>query len=494
MFGKNRSRVVDNGDGKMGEGVSFTKMFYQMLQLLHHIGVTKQQAEGKLSKSFERKTAYLNKFVRPARPNENIRREIHNTNLAWATNMGRVMLKHYQTSLTKLTENISAANLSNETIQSAKQTALQWAKRNFGNKLQSKTVTEFVNQIRDACSGHQTSDRGQENCRSSTNHPSTSKTSKHADTRGKNGSHYPAPWYTKNLPGSTPIPGASKPIFRQNRSPPGSWNSEQYISNIVNSLDPASNDYACEVCLPNSFENATFASGTHALAYAQAIYLDQDSLATAIFAAKTAGEVIQLTRQLPADSGNWLQHAQDVLWEIFIWKFRHIPAFTNRVFEARQTNFLNRSWDPYWGMGPMGMGDNLYGKALSQFCSFQLDYTTPPPPMPLITPTAKSPTALHNGNPTPQTSQTYGPTPPPLEASPVLPQGWNYSITTPVATPVIPINCFPELSVPPSPLPTTPKPLKTNTVPDPRSTSPRTDNNDKPVTVVKPLYATVVST
>lgn len=81
------------------------------------------------------------------------------------------------------------------------------------------------------------------------------------------------------------------------------FNSDQYLSNITSNSDPVSIDYLCKTCLPTSFETATFASGTHALA----IYMNQDKLADAIFAAKMAVEVHQLTRQFPTDLGNWNQ-------------------------------------------------------------------------------------------------------------------------------------------------------------------------------------------
>lgn len=506
MLGKNRPRVVKEGDGKIGGGSSFAKMFYQVLQLLHHIGVAKEQAGGNPSKAFERKTSHLDKFVRPARPDNSVRRDIRQANLAWATGMGKIMLNHYQTTLNRITDTLAGTYISKENVLSAKQTALQWGKRNFGNKLNTSTVTKFSNMIRNLGSGRHTNDLRKENNRIPQGNSSHT-APRHENTRGNKGSYYPAPRYTHNLTRPTLVPGSTKPIFRQNRDTPQFTNSEQYLRNITNNMDPASNDYLCEISLPNSFDNASFASGTHALPFAQAIYLDQDHLADAIFAAKTAEEVHRITRQFPTDLGGWYRHAENKLWEILIWKLNHVPEFSNRILNSGKTNFIDHCVHPYWGMGLNGKGGNQYGKAMSSFRDFQLtfgeraNHKAPPPsiPEPPTPPMPKPTPARRKRIPTPRTSSPNRPIPVPIDnTSPAGPQGKDDTMPTPLVTPINPRNRFLELSMSPSPLPPTPKPRniitrtpESNSTPTPPRIS---DNSATSATIAKPLYSTVAAT
>ena len=97
MNGRNRPIVASqrNNNGKMVQGNPIGKAFYQVLQLLHHIGVVKEQAVGNLPNSFSKKTDHLNAFVLPTRPDNSVKA----TNLAWTTDICRVLLNHYQTPL-----------------------------------------------------------------------------------------------------------------------------------------------------------------------------------------------------------------------------------------------------------------------------------------------------------------------------------------------------------------------------------------------------------
>jgi hypothetical protein len=59
MYGKNRHRLDKppnrNDDGRAVGDNSTGKMCYQILQLLHHIGVVTEQSEGNLPQSFSPK-------------------------------------------------------------------------------------------------------------------------------------------------------------------------------------------------------------------------------------------------------------------------------------------------------------------------------------------------------------------------------------------------------------------------------------------------------
>jgi len=390
MNGKNRPSVASEriNKGRMVSGNPIGKAFYQVLQLLHHIGVVREQAVGILPKSFSKKIDHLNAFVRPARPDSSINQQIKATNLAWATDMGQILLDHYQTTLNKIIQTLSNSSISKDNFLAAKQTALLWGKRNFGNKLQSSTVVKFGNIISNLSSSH--------------------KSPTQDTTRGTNG-YYPAPRYTHNISSTTNIPGSTKILFRQTpatmpiRDTLPFIDSETFLCHIANGLDPASNDYLCNVCLPDS--NATFPSGTHALAYSQAIFLDLGPEADAIFNAKTTSEVHVITERFPSNLDAWKTHAHGTLWQIFHWKMTNIPTFTQRLQNSGSTEFIDHSANQYWGRGRHGDGENAYGKSLSAFRDHRTlhEYLpqTAPPTAPTQTPIPNS-TPLSKPTPAPR--------------------------------------------------------------------------------------------
>ena len=68
MNGSNRSSLAShrNENGKLVSGNPIGKAFYQVLQLLHHIGVVKEQSVGNLPKSFAKKrTTLMHLFAPP---------------------------------------------------------------------------------------------------------------------------------------------------------------------------------------------------------------------------------------------------------------------------------------------------------------------------------------------------------------------------------------------------------------------------------------------
>jgi len=387
----------------INRGSSTGKAFYQILQLLHHIGIVKEQALGNLPKSFSKKTDHLNTFVRPARPDDNVKRQIRATNLAWASDMGNVLLNHYQTTLNIITETLSKSSLSKDNFLAAKETAIRWGKRNFGNKLQYSTVIKFGNFISNLNS----------------NQHSYPKSARQEDSRGSNG-FYPAPRYINSISCTANMPGSTKTLFRQTTTP--LIDSETFLSNITSNLDPASNDFLCEICLPNS--NATFSSGTHALAYSIAKFLDLGPQADAIFTARSANEVHAVTRKFPTNLRTWKNHAHEILLQIFQWKMNNVPAFTQRMHNSGGKGFVDHCRDHYWGLGTDGKGSNEYGKALSAFRDHPtLVHDSPPPSFParINTPTPRKRTL---------TSTTSSlPPPPPPSPQRHLPLFWEVRVT-----------------------------------------------------------------
>ena len=127
--------------------------------------------------------------------------------------------------------------------------------------------------------------------------------------------------------------------------------------------DPVSNSFPCQVCFRDAFGGACFPSGTHALMYATAVCYNMPTTADAIFAA----EINKIARNFPAYDKKWNDRAEDLLWEIFLWKFDHVPSFTRRHDKSEGVNFTSHTYDNYWGTGHNGHGRNMYGKLQSQF-------------------------------------------------------------------------------------------------------------------------------
>ena len=101
--------------------------------------------------------------------------------------------------------------------------------------------------------------------------------------------------------------------------------------------------------------------------YATAVYYDMPTAADAIFAAGKTAEINKIARNFPAYDKKWIYRAEELQWEIFQWKFDHVPSFTRRLDKSEGMNFISHTYDNYWGTGHNGHGRNMYGKLLTQF-------------------------------------------------------------------------------------------------------------------------------
>ena len=88
-------------DGTMER--SLGKLFYQLLQLLHHATIAKHQSNGKLPLAFQKKLAQLSTFLTSARPTQTIRNKLQEVNVSWAKQIGTTVLNHYRESLDSMT-------------------------------------------------------------------------------------------------------------------------------------------------------------------------------------------------------------------------------------------------------------------------------------------------------------------------------------------------------------------------------------------------------
>ncbi len=64
------------------------KFFFQILQLIHHMGIANRQTAGDLPQAFERKVKNPNKFLKPTLPRDQVRAESVNASTSWTDNIG----------------------------------------------------------------------------------------------------------------------------------------------------------------------------------------------------------------------------------------------------------------------------------------------------------------------------------------------------------------------------------------------------------------------
>lgn len=123
------------------------KLLYQLIQCLHHISLL-TDADGKAVKAFSKKAEELDRFIRPAVLNSGIKEKISEVNKAWVTSVTQALLTHYQTQVDFLTGCVKPFNLSAFDLCRNIDTAKNWARRNFGNKLKLQTLSEFDRIVR----------------------------------------------------------------------------------------------------------------------------------------------------------------------------------------------------------------------------------------------------------------------------------------------------------------------------------------------------------
>ena len=156
--------------------------------------------------------------------------------------------------------------------------------------------------------------------------------------------------------------------FQKHRAAPQNYEKEflpssvDLIGDIRRWNDPVSNSFPCLICFRDAFGGACFPSGTHALMYATAVYYGMPTAADAIFAAGTTAEIKNIARNFPAYDKKWNDRAEELQWEIFQWKFDHVPSFTRRLDKSEGVNFISHTYDNYWGTGHNGHGRNMHGK------------------------------------------------------------------------------------------------------------------------------------
>ena len=140
--------MVDHYEGSR----SPVKILYQMLQLLHHLSLLSDEGSaGGALKAFNRKVKDLDNFIRPALPNLAVFNAIHEVNKAWATNVTQALITHYKTELDFLKGQLFGWKVSAADRVLYRNKAHQWARRNFGRKIQNSTFEELDKILNSFC-------------------------------------------------------------------------------------------------------------------------------------------------------------------------------------------------------------------------------------------------------------------------------------------------------------------------------------------------------
>lgn len=141
FFGKRQER--QNPDSQ------FIKLFYQILQALHHLNILKPQAQGKIrTYGFEQQVKQLDNFLKPAQSNSTLKSNLLGLNRMWATKIAQTLCTHYKDRISELMGMIVGLDFSEFIIRSLSNQALDWGKNNLKKKLRYETITEYKAIIR----------------------------------------------------------------------------------------------------------------------------------------------------------------------------------------------------------------------------------------------------------------------------------------------------------------------------------------------------------
>jgi len=118
------------------------KTLYHLIQCLHHKERTQQKSDTH-SHAFSRKRRELHRFLKPAQETTQFREKYNGLVNKFISETVRALSEHYNNRINTLIQKIKDKKAPKETIETASQIGLRWAKRNFGKKLSTATVRRF---------------------------------------------------------------------------------------------------------------------------------------------------------------------------------------------------------------------------------------------------------------------------------------------------------------------------------------------------------------
>jgi len=392
------------------------RIFYTLIQCLHHLSLMTQQLNGEVTSAFTKKHKHLNDFIKPANSGPQIKKDLDQINRDWVQKTTQKLVEHYSRSVTYISDHISSLALSPSDRLNCMSIALQQAKTHFGRKLQASTIHKFQNYF-------------QKSPAVSTTTQARPKPNTTTNTQNKNS---PKPNNTTNT---------------QSKNAP---NSSPQTRNIQGHKDPLSNFFPCNI----SFDGFRFRSLEHLYQYNKAIYHDCQHIARQIVGAPHAGVAKSLSKQIPSLSPAWFKYQTTLMVELFRHKFDCSKIFRDTLMALpKECRLVHTVPCPFWGVGRDGYGRDMFGHLLN---TFRLS-KHPKPNNPL--PKSTSPPRPKPVSPQPTPVSTHNRfhsltnTPPPPTCSP-SPNTWS-SPNMPSTSTLCP-NIWPTLPI------TIPSPSHTN--------------------------------
>lgn len=126
----------------------YVKLFFQVLQCLHHIATLKLQAEGQLAYTFRRKLNDLDSFIRPAMKTSAVDDRIQAINRSWLSDVTRCLLGHYKLQLDEKLGAIRARCFSKPAVDRLMSHAISWARRSYHQRLTQEVINRFYDVVK----------------------------------------------------------------------------------------------------------------------------------------------------------------------------------------------------------------------------------------------------------------------------------------------------------------------------------------------------------
>jgi hypothetical protein len=145
---KKPQNYQNHGDGKPKEGrTPFQRLcrdLSALLKITHHHKILETSKNEGLPRAFRQKVEELGNFLKPARPNPNLARELDSLAVSWGSQVRDCLLAHYQSEINKIKTSIQDQNEADLDFETATQVALNWAKKRMKKKLTKETTEAFL--------------------------------------------------------------------------------------------------------------------------------------------------------------------------------------------------------------------------------------------------------------------------------------------------------------------------------------------------------------
>ncbi|ESO92301.1 hypothetical protein LOTGIDRAFT_162603 [Lottia gigantea] len=125
----------------------FVKVFFQVLQCLHHLAILTLQQQGQPAFTFKHKVSELDSFIRSAMKTSAVDANIRSLNQTWHCKVTQVLIDHYQTTLQEKLTTIRTKSLSSPAVDRIVSHALSWARRSYGKRLTQAVISKFYQTI-----------------------------------------------------------------------------------------------------------------------------------------------------------------------------------------------------------------------------------------------------------------------------------------------------------------------------------------------------------